>query len=80
MRLRDEFAALLHDDLLKGTGERERDVLEALLGDLEATRSLTHEEALQVEAAAATLAAAMAEAAFIVGLEAGRDIRRLMCK
>ncbi len=80
MKLRDEFAEVLHNELLLDAGHQERDALEYRLVDLVAAGTLTQEVANELEGLANVLSAVMAEEGFLAGVECGRDLRRLLCK
>lgn len=80
MKLRDEFAEVLHNELLLDAGNRERDKLVYRLTDLVAAGTLTQELANELEGYAGVLSAVMAEEGFLAGVECGRDFRRLLCK
>ncbi len=80
MKLRAEIAEVLHEELLQDPGHRERDALLFRLEELTAAGILTQAVANELEGLAGVLAAVMAEAGFLVGLECGRDLRRLLCK
>jgi hypothetical protein len=79
MKLRAEFAELLFEELLPEAGARERDALVDRLEELVTAGILTRAQLLELEGMAGLLAATMAEQAFVVGLECGRDLRRLVC-
>lgn len=80
MKLRDEFADVLHNELLLDAGHQERDALLFKLEDLVQAGTLPREQANELEGLANVLAAVMAEEGFLAGVECGRDLRRLLCK
>lgn len=73
--LRDYIAEILFEELIFDAATRERDALDIALEAVTDT-TVKHE----VEGAAGLYAAALAEAAFVAGLQCGQDIRRLVCK
>lgn len=80
MKLRDEIADVLHNELLQEAGNRERDALLFRLEDLVQAGTLNRVQANELEGLAGVLSAVMVEEGFLVGLECGRDLRRLLCK
>ena len=85
LKLRDEIAERLFEDLIYKAAGGELDQLDCKLEDLiKRLEALNVKEArrvvLDIETAAGSYAAALAEAAFLAGLECGSDLRRLVCK
>jgi hypothetical protein len=81
-KLREELADLVFDDWLRDAGKAERERLDALISDLRgrladdaARKSL---DAIEEEAIGYALM--LGEAAFLAGLDCGRDIRLLVCE
>jgi hypothetical protein len=80
VKLRDGFSEVLFEELIPEAGNPERDRLVDKLEDLVGDNVLTRAVAVELETLAGVLGSVMAEAAFVAGLECGRDLRRLVCK
>jgi hypothetical protein len=79
-KLRNEISERLHDDLLHGQAQFEADAFEVLLVDLRAAHPELRDEYQQIERRAIAYVTALAEQAWLIGLQMGQDITRLVCE
>jgi len=79
-RLRDAISEVLFDDLIPDAGSMELGLFETTLADLRTAAPDLKDKLADLERVAGGYAVALAEEAFVAGLECGRDIRLLVCK
>jgi len=83
LKLRDEIAERLFEDLIYKAADEELDALKIELKELREKLEFLNVPSVivaDIENDAVGYATTLAEAAFLAGLDCGSDLRRLVCK